>query len=191
MTAVHLLNRSSTKSLLGKTLYEAWHRRAPSVSHLKVFGCVAYVKDLGQLRKLDDRGKPDIFIGYAEGAKAYRILDLATQRVKVSRDVVFDEGRGWDWSTPGAGSSAAAGSEFTIEFWTPRDQEGAPGASSSACPALGEFEQREATPIGPSARTSSPSPTAPSHAASPAPPSPDPAPSASPATPSAPTEDGG
>lgn len=33
--------------------------------------------------------KPDVFIAYAEGAKAYRILDVA-------RDVVFDEGRGWD-----------------------------------------------------------------------------------------------
>jgi len=93
MTAVHLLNRSPTKSLLGMTPYEAWHGRAPSVSHLKVFGCVAYIKDLSHLRKLDDRGKSGVFIGYAEGAKAYRILDPATQRVKVSRDVVFDEGR--------------------------------------------------------------------------------------------------
>ena len=49
MTAVHLLNRSLTKSLLGKTPYEAWHRRVPSVGHLKVFRCIAYAKDLGQL----------------------------------------------------------------------------------------------------------------------------------------------
>ena len=83
MTAVHLLNRSPTQSLQGKTPYEAWHGRMPVVSHLKTFGCVASTKELGQLRKLDDRGKPDVFIGYAEGAKAYRILDPVTQRVKV------------------------------------------------------------------------------------------------------------
>jgi hypothetical protein len=35
-----------------------------------------------------------VFIGYAEGAKAYRIYDLVSQRVRVIRDVVFDEGRG-------------------------------------------------------------------------------------------------
>ena len=32
VTAVHLLNRSPTKSLQGKTPYEAWHGRSPSVT---------------------------------------------------------------------------------------------------------------------------------------------------------------
>jgi transposase InsO family protein len=41
VTAVHLLNRSPTKSLQGMTPYEAWHGRAPSVAHLRVFGCVS------------------------------------------------------------------------------------------------------------------------------------------------------
>jgi IS30 family transposase len=47
MMVVHLLNRSPTKSLQGKTPYEAWHGRAASMSYLKVFGCIAYAKDLG------------------------------------------------------------------------------------------------------------------------------------------------
>jgi hypothetical protein len=93
MTTIHLLNRSSTRSLQGKTPYEAWHGHTPTVSYLKTFGCVTYTKDLGQLRKLDDCGKSGVFISYAEGAKAYRILDPMTQRVRVSRDVIFDEGR--------------------------------------------------------------------------------------------------
>jgi hypothetical protein len=38
-----------------------------------------------------------VFIGYEEGSKAYRILDLGTQRVRTARDVVFDEGRWWAW----------------------------------------------------------------------------------------------
>ena len=38
-----------------------------------------------------------VFIGYAEGAKAYHVLDPATWRVRVLCDVVFDEGRGWAW----------------------------------------------------------------------------------------------
>jgi transposase InsO family protein len=70
MTAIHLLNRSPTRPLRGLA-------RAHAHSELsKTFGCVAYTKDLGQLRKLDDCGKPGVFISYAEGAKVYWILGL-------------------------------------------------------------------------------------------------------------------
>jgi transposase InsO family protein len=34
VTTVYILNRSSTKTLNGKTLYEAWHGCKPTVSHL-------------------------------------------------------------------------------------------------------------------------------------------------------------
>ena len=47
VTVVHLLNRSPNKSLQGMAPYEAWHGRASSVAHLRVFGCVAYMCDLG------------------------------------------------------------------------------------------------------------------------------------------------
>ena len=41
-TVVHLLNCSPIKALDGKTPYEAWHGRKPVVSHLRVFGCLAF-----------------------------------------------------------------------------------------------------------------------------------------------------
>ena len=94
MTAVHLLNRAPTKALKGVTPYEAWHGMVPEVGYMRTFGCVAFTKDLSQLKKLDDRSIPGILIGYADGAKAYRIFDPSTQRVRVSHDVVFDESRG-------------------------------------------------------------------------------------------------
>ena len=75
--------------------------------------------------KLVDRSKPSVFIGYAEGEKAYRILDPLTQRVKVACDVVFDEGHGWDWSKPDPSGSASAASDFTVESWWPRGAGGA------------------------------------------------------------------
>jgi transposase InsO family protein len=92
VTAVYILNRSPTKALNGMTPYEAWHGRKPAVSHLRVFGCLAFTKELGHISKLDDRSTPGVFIGYAEGSKAYHILDPGTQRVRTARDVVFDEG---------------------------------------------------------------------------------------------------
>jgi hypothetical protein len=94
MTAIHLLNRSPTKALDSKILYEAWHGRKPVVSHLYVFGWLAFTKELNHVGKLNDRSTPRVFIGYTEGIKAYRILNPMTQCVCISRDVMFDEGRG-------------------------------------------------------------------------------------------------
>ena len=56
-------------------LYKAWYGRAPAVAHLRVFDCLCFVKELNQVRKLDDRSRPGMFFGYADGAKAYRIYD--------------------------------------------------------------------------------------------------------------------
>jgi hypothetical protein len=65
------------------------------VSHIWVFGCLAFGKELGHIGKLDDRSTPVVFIGYAEGSKAYHNLDPGTEHVCTTRDIVFDEGRGW------------------------------------------------------------------------------------------------
>jgi hypothetical protein len=92
---VYVLNRSPTKALNGRMSYEAWHGRKSAVSRLRVFDCLAFAKELGHIGKLNDRSTPGVFIGYAEGSKAYRIIDPGTQRVRTTRDVVFDEWRGW------------------------------------------------------------------------------------------------
>jgi hypothetical protein len=62
MSAVHLLNRSPTKALDGKTSYEAWHGRKPMLSHLRVFDCLTFIKELNHVGKLDDRSTPGVFI---------------------------------------------------------------------------------------------------------------------------------
>lgn len=41
-TANNLLNIAPTKNLESKTPYEVWYGSKPSVSHLKVFGCIAF-----------------------------------------------------------------------------------------------------------------------------------------------------
>ncbi|WVZ62289.1 hypothetical protein U9M48_012053 [Paspalum notatum var. saurae] len=132
-TAVYILNRSPTKALNGKTPYEAWHGRKPAVSHLRVFGCLAFVKELGHIGKLDDRSTPGVFIGYAEGSKAYRILDLGTQRVRTARDVVFDEGRGWAWDKAVDDGSTPTYDDFTVEYI---HFEGAGRVGSSSSPSM-------------------------------------------------------
>jgi hypothetical protein len=62
-----------------------------------ICGCSwAFVKELSHVNKLADRSCVGAFIGYAVGAKAYRILDPTAQRVCTTRDIVFDEASGWD-----------------------------------------------------------------------------------------------
>ena len=57
-----------------------------------------------------------MFIGYAEGSKAYRILDPKTQRVRTARNVVFNEGRGWAWDKAVDDGSAPTYDDFTVEY---------------------------------------------------------------------------
>jgi hypothetical protein len=98
--------------------YEAWHGKALAVAHLRTFGCLTFTKDLTQLKKLDDRSHPGVFIGYADGAKSYRILNPATQCVWVSRDVVFNKSHGWDWKKEG-GSPTPMDEDFIVKHLTP------------------------------------------------------------------------
>ena len=114
--SVYILNRSPTKALDGMTPYEAWHGRKLAVSHLRVFGCLAFAKELGHIGKLDDRSTPGVFIGYAAGSKAYRILDPETQRVRTARDVVFNDGRGWAWDKAVDDGSTPTYDDFTVEY---------------------------------------------------------------------------
>ena len=40
---VSLKNRTLARSVVGKTLYDAWHGRKPALKHLPVFGWLAFV----------------------------------------------------------------------------------------------------------------------------------------------------
>jgi hypothetical protein len=75
-TAVYVLNRSPTKSLEGITPYKAWYGKKPRVGHLRMFGCVGLVKNIGpSVKKLSDRSTKMVFLGYEEGTKGYRMFD--------------------------------------------------------------------------------------------------------------------
>jgi hypothetical protein len=128
VTAVYLQNRLLTKSLSSRTPYEAWLGRKPAVNHLCVFGCRAFVKQLDHVDKLTDQSRTGVFIGYAKGAKAYRILDPAARQVCTARDIVFDEAHGCDWIATMGASPAA---DFNVEYI----YVGASGAAAAASPA--------------------------------------------------------
>ena len=91
-TVVFILNRTPTKALKGKTPFEAWHRCKPSMSFLRTFGYIDHVRKTKPiLTKLEDRSTPMVFLGYAEGTKAYWLYNPYGGMVLVSHDVMFDE----------------------------------------------------------------------------------------------------
>jgi hypothetical protein len=103
VTAVYLLNHLPTQSLDGKTPYEVWHGKKPSVHDLRTFGCVAYIKETNPyLAKLYAHGKRVVFIGYEAGSKAYRVSDPMQNKVHVSHDIVFIENMFWQWDADGS-----------------------------------------------------------------------------------------
>jgi hypothetical protein len=95
-TAVYIMNRTPTTAVHGMTPEEKYSGRKPDLSHLKVFGCIAYVHVLDELRtKLDPKAEKCVFIGYSLEQKGYRCYNPITREMRVSRDVVFDEMSNW------------------------------------------------------------------------------------------------
>ena len=93
LCAIYIKNRSPTNAIL-LTPHEYWFGTKPNISHLRVFGSIAYVLIPKEKRtKFDPRSVPCIFIGYSERSKAYRLADLNNiGKVILSRDVEFLEG---------------------------------------------------------------------------------------------------
>ena len=97
-TAVYLLNRCPTKAVENKTPIEAWSGQKPSAKHLRVFGCMCYVHIPAAKRsKLDEKSEKGIFLGYSSQSKGYRVYNLQTKKLIISRDVEFDENATWNW----------------------------------------------------------------------------------------------
>lgn len=91
ITANYLQNRLPFK-ICFSTPFELWNNKKPNLSHIKIFGCNAYVFIPKETRKkFDDRSKMMKFVGYSEESKAYRLLDTSTCKIVISRNVTFLE----------------------------------------------------------------------------------------------------
>ena len=75
-----------------KTPHEVWTSKKPSLSHLRAFGCDAYVHIPKEKRgKLDNKSERCIFIRYKDGLKGYNLWNPETRKVVYNRNVVFRE----------------------------------------------------------------------------------------------------
>lgn len=92
LAAAHLINRTPTKVLGGKTPYEVLYKKVPSYDDIKTFGCLCFVHHARRDKdKFGVRSKRCVFVGYPFGKKGWKLYDMETEEFLVSRDVVFDE----------------------------------------------------------------------------------------------------
>ncbi|KAE8253847.1 hypothetical protein A4X06_0g1181 [Tilletia controversa] len=97
LSASHIINHLPSKAISDKIPLERWENREVDTSHLRVWGCVAWIKIHDAQRtdgKLSARGLRGMMVGYGEEYKAWMIFTPShpTKKVHFSRDVRFDEG---------------------------------------------------------------------------------------------------
>ncbi|XP_024177774.1 uncharacterized protein LOC112183641 [Rosa chinensis] len=98
-TAVYILNICPTKAVKNMTPFEAWSGFKQSVSHFKIFGCICYAHiPAEKTSKFDEKSQKCIFVGYSTSSKGYRLFNVETKKLIVSRDVVFNDKASWDWN---------------------------------------------------------------------------------------------
>ncbi|GKC50638.1 retrovirus-related pol polyprotein from transposon TNT 1-94 [Tanacetum coccineum] len=91
-TSTYILNRILIRPFLGKTPYELFKGKKPSLEYFKVFGSKCFILNTKDyLTKFDPKSTEGIFLGYSPNSKAYVILNKETMRVEESLNVRFDE----------------------------------------------------------------------------------------------------
>ena len=88
-TASYILNRVPSKSV-STTPYEIWNGRKPSLKHVKIWGCPAFIKRL-KSDKLDVKSIKGRFVGYPKDSLGFCFYLPAEQLIVVSRDAIFLE----------------------------------------------------------------------------------------------------
>ena len=89
MTVVFILNRVPNK-IVDVTPYKIWTNKKPYHSHMKAWGCPAYVKRI-LLDKLETKSEKWLFVGYLKETMGYPFYNSLEQKVFVSKHVVFLE----------------------------------------------------------------------------------------------------
>ena len=88
--STYLLNITNTCEATGKTAFETIYKVPPNYKNLRPFGsrCYFYKKFI-ERSKFSPRGFEGIMLGYTERIDGYRVLEVGTQTIHVTKDVRF------------------------------------------------------------------------------------------------------
>lgn len=91
-TAAYIINRLISRSAREpKTAFEFWYKKKPNLSHLRVFGCVAYAHVQIKSSKFAPRAIKCMFVGYNDDTRSWRLWEPESGKYIRSRDVTFHE----------------------------------------------------------------------------------------------------
>ncbi|CAL2258851.1 unnamed protein product [Prunus armeniaca] len=91
-TSVYLINRMPCKTLHFKSPYFLLFEYAIDITHLRVFGCACFpLLKPYNTDKLQPKTSTCVFLGYAGQYKGYICFSLTTNRLFVTKHVLFDE----------------------------------------------------------------------------------------------------
>ena len=95
VSAIHTVNFVKNRVLhhrLGKSPYEAFWDKKPSVDWLRTYGCKCWALVPKATRKKGEyKSVEGIFVGYFDDSKAYKVWIPRTHTLLKARDVIFDE----------------------------------------------------------------------------------------------------
>jgi hypothetical protein len=87
-----VINRLPSAAISFESPFQRLFKRLPDYQFFKILGCKCYPYTRPYSpHKLSPRSKTCVFLGYSSVYKGYKCLDLSTNRIYVSRHVIFDE----------------------------------------------------------------------------------------------------
>jgi len=91
--AVHVYNRTPQRRLNWQTPYELLYGERPSIDHLQVFGCGAYVFIPAEIRanKLAPKSELMTYLGNAPGANGFVFMRAPNNTLYYAAHCIFDE----------------------------------------------------------------------------------------------------
>ena len=90
-TTIYTLNRVQVKKGTNLTPFELWYRHSPNMKYFNVFGSKCYILKDDRNGKFDGKSDEEIFLGYSTRSKAYKCLNVNTNKIVESVNVNFDE----------------------------------------------------------------------------------------------------
>ena len=85
---------SPSPLLQNRTPFEILNGQPPTVSHLRVLGCLAYAHNKNTKGdKFASRSRKCILLGYPSGTKRWKLFDLEQEVMFISRDLTFQENK--------------------------------------------------------------------------------------------------
>lgn len=126
--------------------WERWHLTSiplrRRIAHLRVWGSKCYaLVPAARRRKLDDKVRVCVFLGYSDRSKAYVAMDLVTRQIIVTPHMVFDEAV-MPWGVMRRGGTlqeqAFDFEEAMASCWAPPSTPGADDTPTAAGDGAGE-----------------------------------------------------